>query len=320
MTLLSIDNLSVKFAVEEGQVQAVRGVNVAINKGETLAVVGESGAGKSQVFHAMMGLLPGNGKASGKVIFAGQELLNQPDSVLNTIRGKSIGMIFQDPMTALNPYMRIGRQLTEVLEIHQGMERSAAREIAIDMLDKVHIPAPEQRFNSYPHELSGGMRQRVVIAMALLCQPELLIADEPTTALDVTVQTGIIRLLREIHESLQTSIVLITHDLPLVAGLCERIIVMYAGKIVETGRIEEIFNQPMHPYTRALLAATPQNSPQKGRMNAIAGQPPDPLHLPAGCAFQPRCPQADEECRKSVPVLRDATSQHQYACIKGVAR
>lgn len=328
MNMLSIQNLSVKFKVDAGLVEAVRGINLEIEAGETLAIVGESGAGKSQVFHALMGLLPGNGQAKGEVNFLGQAILNQPTNILNQVRGKQIGMIFQDPMTALNPYMRIGRQLTEVLEIHQKMDSKAATKVAIDMLEKVHIKQAEQRFNSYPHELSGGMRQRVVIAMALLCKPKLIIADEPTTALDVTVQTEIIRLLKEVHETQKTSIVLITHDLPLVAGLCDRIIVMYAGRIVETGTINDIFHHARHPYTQALLAATPQNSTKSALqntsptaiLNEIPGQPPDPLHLPEGCAFNPRCSFTENECLKRVPDLKALSASQQVACIRELRR
>lgn len=260
--MLSIKNLCVEFGIDSGTkkketLKAVDNISLEIKQGETIAIVGESGAGKSQLFHALMGLLPDNGKASGEILFQGQSILNQPAKVLNKIRGKDIGMIFQDPMTALNPYLRIGKQLTEVLEVHQKKDAKSAKKMAIEMLDKVHIKNPQQRFNSYPHELSGGMRQRVVIAMALLCKPKLIIADEPTTALDVTVQTEIICLLREIHQQQQTSIVLITHNLPIVAGLCERVVVMKAGRIVEMGTVDEIFYDAKHPYTQSLLAATP---------------------------------------------------------------
>jgi oligopeptide transport system ATP-binding protein len=313
--LLSIKNLQVEFKTDSATIEAVRGISLEIKEGETLAIVGESGAGKSQVFHALMGLLPNNGKAQGDVNFFGQALLNQPANVLNKIRGKQIGMIFQDPMTALNPYLRIGKQLTEVLEIHQDMPAKEAKIKAIQMLEKVHIKQPKVRFDSYPHELSGGMRQRVVIAMALLCEPQLIIADEPTTALDVTVQTEIIRLLREIHQSLKTSIVLITHDLPLVAGLCERIIVMYAGRIVESGTVKQIFHHAKHPYTKALLAATPANTQTDERLQAIDGQPPDPLNLPTGCAFHPRCAFAEEACFEQVPALVTLDSGQQFACV-----
>ncbi len=319
--MLSIENLCVEFTVDSGikrkqKLQAVRGVSLELDQGETVAIVGESGSGKSQLFNALMGLLPSNGRAQGSVSFNGQQLLNQPDKLLNNIRGKEIGMIFQDPMTALNPYLRIGKQLTEVLEVHEGssFNKKYAKLRAISMLDRVKIKDPELRFNSYPHELSGGMRQRVVIAMALLCKPKLIIADEPTTALDVTVQTEIIRLLKDIHRQEKNSIVLITHDLPLVAGLCDRIIVMYAGKMVETGTVDEIFHHAQHPYTQALLAATPTNTEKSGKMTAIDGQPPDPLNLPKGCAFSPRCAFVEERCKTKAPPEKQINADHVFSC------
>ncbi|MCL4114258.1 UNVERIFIED_CONTAM: hypothetical protein GTU68_038135 [Idotea baltica] len=266
--MLSINHLNVEFTVgysskDQQSLKAVNDVSLEIKQGETIAVVGESGSGKSQLFNAVMGLLPKNASVSGDVKFLDQSLLNQNQKQLNQIRGKEIGMIFQDPMTALNPYLRIGKQLTEVLEVHQPeLSRAECKARAIEMLESVHIPKAQQRFESYPHELSGGMRQRVMIAMALLCKPKLIIADEPTTALDVTTQTEIIRLLKQIHDTQKTSIVLITHDLPIVAGLCDRIMVMYAGRIVESATVDDIFKHPKHPYTQALLNATPHNTKQ----------------------------------------------------------
>lgn len=320
--MLSINKLSVEFSVgynttNKQILKAVNQVSLAIQQGETIAVVGESGSGKSQLFNAVMGLLPKNAFASGEVKFLDQSLLELNQNQLNQVRGKDIGMIFQDPMTALNPYLRIGKQLTEVLEVHQSsLSKSECKARAIEMLENVYIPKAEQRFNSYPHELSGGMRQRVMIAMALLCQPKLIIADEPTTALDVTTQTEIIRLLRQIHESEKTSIVLITHDLPLVAGLCDRIMVMYAGRIVESGTVDDIFNHAKHPYTQALLNATPHNTKQGERMQAIGGQPPDSLHLPQGCSFNPRCDFAMNECLVEQPEVNVINSNHEYRCFR----
>ena len=323
--MLSIENLCVEFEVDSGKkrkqkLQAVRGVSLQLDQGETVAIVGESGSGKSQLFNALMGLLPPNGNAQGSVEFHGQQLLNQSDKTLNKIRGKEIGMIFQDPMTALNPYLRIGKQLTEVLEVHEGnnFDKALAKQRAIAMLERVKLKDPELSFNNYPHELSGGMRQRVVIAMALLCKPKLIIADEPTTALDVTVQTEIIRLLKGIHQQERTSIVLITHDLPLVAGLCDRIIVMYAGRMVESGSVDEIFYNPQHPYTQALLAATPTNTEKSGKMKAIDGQPPDPLNLPQGCAFSPRCPYAEAYCKTEIPAEKTINGDHLFSCLREV--
>ncbi|MDD5392788.1 MAG: ABC transporter ATP-binding protein [Thiothrix sp.] len=257
MSLLSIQSLNIRFrSPDEGDVEAVRNVSLQLHPGETLAVVGESGAGKSQLFHAVMGLLPRNARASGSVLFNGVELLNQPARVLNQYRGKRMAMIFQDPMTALNPLLTIGRQLTEVLEVHQRMGAKPARDKAIAMLEQVRISDAARRFNSYPHELSGGMRQRVMIAMALLCEPELLIADEPTTALDVTVQSEIMALLRDIRSQRDMAVVLVTHDLPLAGGLCDRVAVMYRGEIVEHGQVDAIFYRPQHTYTQNLLSAS----------------------------------------------------------------
>lgn len=314
--LLAIKNLTVDFQVEEGVLQAVRGVSLSINEGETVAIVGESGAGKSQVFHALMGLQAQNATLTGSAQFMGVELLNQSAKQLNKLRGSAMSIIFQDPMTALNPYLRIGKQLCEVLEVHKEMNKSDAKKQVLQILNKVHINEPELRFDSYPHQLSGGMRQRVMIAMALLCKPKLLIADEPTTALDVTVQTEIIRLLRDIHEAEKTSIILITHDLPLVAGLCERIVIMYAGKIIETGTVEEIHHHAKHPYTQALLEATPENSEPSGRLKAIDGQPPNPLKLPTGCAFHPRCAYATAQCKEHQPSSQQLTPTHAYTCFR----
>lgn len=254
--LLSIQQLQLCFNTPDGVVEAVRGVDLQLAAGETLAVVGESGAGKSQLFHAVMGLLPRNAQARGSVQFSGTELLNQPPRVLNQYRGKRMAMIFQDPMTALNPLLTIGRQLTEVLEVHQGMGAKAAQQQALTMLEQVRIPDASRRLHSYPHELSGGMRQRVMIAMALLCEPDLLIADEPTTALDVTVQSEILALLRDIRAQRQMAMVLITHDLPLAGGVCDRIAVMRHGQVVETGTVNTLFHQPQHVYTRELLLAS----------------------------------------------------------------
>lgn len=254
--LLSIQQLQLCFNTPDGVVEAVRGVDLQLAAGETLAVVGESGAGKSQLFHAVMGLLPRNAQAYGSVQFSGTELLNQPPRVLNQYRGKRMAMIFQDPMTALNPLLTIGRQLTEVLEVHQGMGAKAAQQQALTMLEQVRIPDASRRLHSYPHELSGGMRQRVMIAMALLCEPDLLIADEPTTALDVTVQSEILALLRDIRAQRQMAMVLITHDLPLAGGVCDRIAVMRHGQVVETGTVNTLFHQPQHVYTRELLLAS----------------------------------------------------------------
>lgn len=312
--LLTINHLSVSFEMEQGVLQAVRDISFSVGYGETVAIVGESGAGKSQVFHAMMGLQSRNACLDGSVKFVGQELINTSDKELNELRGKEISIIFQDPMTALNPYLKIGRQLTEVLQVHKKISYRKAKEQVIVALSEVMIPKSEIRFNQYPHELSGGMRQRVLIAMALLCKPKLIIADEPTTALDVMVQTKVISLLRKIHEQYQVSIVLITHDLPLVAGLCDRIIIMYAGQIVEMGSVLEIYEQARHPYTQALLKANPSNN-NEHRLTTIPGQLPDPINPIKGCAFAPRCQKADKQCEVVKPEMIKVTDTQSVSCL-----
>ncbi len=314
MNFLDVRHLSVSFTQEQGSVQAVRDVSFSIDEGETLAVVGESGAGKSQVFHALLGLQAKNARVAGSAKLAGQELIGLPATQLNQYRGNALRIIFQDPMTALNPYLKIGVQLTEILQVHQGASYQQARTQALQALQEVKLPNPEWNFQQYPHELSGGMRQRVMIAMAILGHPRLIIADEPTTALDVTVQSDIISLLKKIHQQHGTSMVLITHDIPLVAGLCERIMMMYAGKIVETGTLQEIHQQARHPYTRALLQATPANQRNSGKLVSIAGQPPDPRQLPTGCAFAPRCEKARRQCQTAQPELTAVSDTQQVAC------
>ena len=318
--LLDIHKLSVTFSTDEGIVHAVNHVDLSIKAGEAIAVVGESGAGKSQVFQAVMGLLTKNAQATGEISFRSQQLLNQPDSVLNQIRGQKISMVFQDPMTSLNPYLTVGKQLVEVLQVHQKLSFKQAKVRSIDMLHVVKLRNPEQCFNQYPHELSGGMRQRIVIAMALLCRPDLLIADEPTTALDVTVQASIMALFKDFHKKNNMAVVLITHDLPLALIFCERIVVMYAGTIIESGRTEDILYRPQHPYTQALLAASPQNDLNaSGRLHAIEGMPPDPLKPTSGCAFYARCQYADQKCLQ-VPKLITESNQHQFACFHPLAK
>lgn len=317
--LLTIKNLSVSFDMEQGSLQAVKDVSFSLAKRETVAIVGESGAGKSQVFHALLGLQSKNARVKGSATFMGQELINQPDEVLNRFRGKDISIIFQDPMTALNPYLKIGKQLTEVLQIHKKMAYREAKKRVIESLIEVMIPQPKLRFNQYPHELSGGMRQRILIAMALLCNPKLIIADEPTTALDVTVQTEIISLLRKLHEEHQSSIILITHDIPLVAGLCDRVIIMYAGRIVERVDIMEVHTQAKHPYTQALLKATPDDTSGKTsskKMTTIPGNPPDPNQTTQGCAFAPRCDHANEQCKSTQPEMIKINETQSVACFR----
>ena len=313
--VLEINNLSVRFDTPEGDVQAVSELSLSVNKGECLGIVGESGSGKSQTFMAAMGLLAENGTSTGEVLFDGANLLKLNEKNLRAIRGNKIAMIFQDPMTSLTPHMRVGKQLTEVLIEHRGLSVPDAREQAIDLLSRVQIPEPERRFSMYPHELSGGLRQRVMIAMALLCGPEVIIADEPTTALDVTVQAQILDLLRAVKEQHNTAVVLITHDLGVVAGLADRVAVMYAGRIVEQGDARDIFYTPNHPYTCGLLSCTPRLDEAKTeKLTTIPGQPPDLQHLPKGCAFSPRCCDVEECCRTETPALSPATHGGHKAC------
>ena len=303
-TVLDIHNLNVRFAVRDGEVAAVNDVSLSVAKGECLGIVGESGSGKSQTFMAAMGLLATNGKASGEVNFHGQNLLTLSDTALNVLRGNRMTMVFQDPMTSPTPHMRVGRQLTEVLQRHKGLDAAAARTQAVAMLARVHIPEPERRMNMYPHELSGGLRQRVMIAMALLCGPELLIADEPTTALDVTVQAQILDVIREMKDTLHTAVVLITHDLGVIAGLADHVAVMYAGRVVETADARSLFKAPKHPYTQSLLACTPRlDELTQSTLVTIPGQPPNLERLPPGCAFHPRCPYVMARCRVERPAL-----------------
>ncbi len=313
--LLAIRGLSVRFATAEGEVAAVSGLDLDVEPGESLGVVGESGAGKSQIFHAVMGLLARNGRAAGSVRFRGRELLGLAPAELNGVRGRHIAMVFQDPMTSLNPYLKVSRQMTEVLVTHKGMAARQARGAALEMLERVRIPDARRRFHAYPHEFSGGMRQRVMIAMALLCEPDLLIADEPTTALDVTVQAEIVDLLIELRTAGGTAIVLITHDLGLVAGLCQRVAVLYAGRVVETGSVDDIFYRPQHPYTRGLVEAMPRlDDAAGGEMKTIPGQPPSPLGLPPGCAFEARCAWRLAVCETTRPELIGIGAGRAKAC------
>ncbi|MEP2953812.1 MAG: oligopeptide/dipeptide ABC transporter ATP-binding protein [Sulfitobacter sp.] len=302
MSLLEIDKLSVTFDGEDGPVHAVNDLSLSIDKGETLGIVGESGSGKSQTAFSVMGLLAPNGRTDGSVRFDGQEILGAKPKVLNKLRAERIAMIFQDPMTSLNPYMRIADQMTEVLTLHKGMSKRDALAESVRMLDAVKIPAAKERIRLFPHEFSGGMRQRVMIAMSLLCKPDLLIADEPTTALDVTVQAQIMDLLGDLQKDFGMATILITHDLGVVAGFCERVLVMYGGRVMEQGPTEPLFAQPTHPYTRGLLAAVPRVDDQDATMKAIPGNPPNMAAPPEGCPFRPRCTYAGEDCRVMPPL------------------
>ena len=304
MALIDVKNLGVQFQTGDGLVYAVNGINFTLDHGQTLGIVGESGSGKSQSVLAMMGLLAANGRASGQALYAGQDLLTMRPAELNRIRGNRVAMIFQDPMTSLNPYLTVERQMTEVLQFHKGQDRRAARARSIELLDAVKIPDAARRISMYPHEFSGGMRQRVMIAMALLCEPEVLIADEPTTALDVTVQAQILGLLRDLQRDFGTAIVLITHDLGVVAGLCDQVMVLYGGRVMEQGSADDIFYHASHPYTVGLLGAVPRLDQAEGTLVAIPGAPPNMARLPKGCPFSERCALADATCVEVLPPLQ----------------
>ncbi|MGH8495975.1 MAG: ABC transporter ATP-binding protein [Gammaproteobacteria bacterium] len=313
--LLEVRNLHVRFATPEGEVHAVDDLGFSLAPGETLGLVGESGSGKTQTAHALLGLLPDNGKATGNVRYAGEEILNLPEKRLNRIRGAGIAMVFQDPMSSLNPHLRVGPQLSEALTAHQAVDGRRAREAARSMLDAVHLANPDACLRAYPHELSGGMRQRVMIAMALICRPRVLIADEPSTALDVTVQQRILELLGELRRELGLALLLITHDLGVVAGSCDRVLVMYGGRTMEEGTVDDIFYRPHHPYTRGLLGALPRvDTAGVSRMRAIPGQPPSQLEPLPGCPFHDRCDWRFEPCKLQRPPLEPVAAGHRKAC------
>jgi peptide/nickel transport system ATP-binding protein/oligopeptide transport system ATP-binding protein len=316
--LLEIRSLSTHFFTEEGVVRAVENVSFEINPGEILSLVGESGCGKSVTGLSILRLIPSPpGRiVSGEILFDGINLVQLKEKEMEKIRGNDISMIFQEPMTSLNPVFTIGDQIMEAIIFHQRLGKAEARERAIEMLDRVRIQAPEMKVDAYPHQLSGGMRQRAMIAMALSCQPKLLIADEPTTALDVTIQSQVLNLLREIQREMGMSVMLITHDLGVVAEIADRVAIMYAGRIMEYGPIDAIFSQVRHPYTKGLLDSIPQLREKKQRLDAIPGQVPDPMNLPVGCKFHPRCYLMIEECKKAEPPLVQANRDHFSRCMR----
>ncbi len=315
--LLKCEELSVRFNIKGGSLHAVESLSFSVGRGECVGIVGESGSGKTQSCMALMGLLPRNGAATGSVRFRGQEILNAPRKAMDRIRGDSIGMVFQDSMAGLTPFMRIGEQLCEALVEHKGMNNAQARARALEVLDILQFPQPKRRFGMYPHELSGGMRQRVMIALALACKPDLIIADEPTTALDITIQAQILEFMAGLKRHTDTAIIMITHDFGVAAELCDRVIVMYAGRMVESGNVADIFDRPQHPYTQALLRATPRldSDPDAG-LPLIPGRPPDLQHLPAGCSFADRCTQVMARCRTERPPLMPAFDAHLSACFR----
>lgn len=304
--LLQVRDLQVQFNTENGIVRAVNGISFDLAAGETLGIVGESGSGKSVANLALMGLVPQppGEIVGGRAEMRGEDLLGKSHRELTSIRGNDIAMIFQDPMTALNPFLTIAEQLTEATRLHLGLSPKDALDHAIEMLERVGIPAAKQRVFEYPHQFSGGMRQRVMIAMALSCQPDVLIADEPTTALDVTIQAQILDLMRDLQQKDGTAIILITHDLGVVASVCHRVLVMYGGRIVEQADVDSLFHRPQHPYTHGLLRSAPRwDETRQQELVAIEGQPPDMAQLPAGCAFEPRCPHRIDRCQNEIPDL-----------------
>jgi oligopeptide transport system ATP-binding protein len=317
--ILDVENLQVSFHTYAGEVKSVRGVDFHLNKGETLAIVGESGCGKTVTSKAIMRLLPepmpAEIKKDSKIIFDGKDILKMNEKELRGLRGSDISMIFQDPMTSLNPTMTVGKQISESLVIHRGMNKAEAMKEAIKMLDLVNIPNADKRAHQYPHEFSGGMRQRAMIAIALACNPKILIADEPTTALDVTIQAQIMDLIRDLQNKLGTAVILITHDLGVVADTADRIQVMYAGQIIERGTVEEIFANPQHPYTWALLQSVPRlDTKNKDTLYALNGTPPDLIKPPIGCPFAARCEYCMQICLEEMPEVTNVVNDHQVSC------
>ena len=314
--LLEVQNLSTYFYTDEGVVKAVNDVSYSLEPGETMGIVGESGSGKSVSALSILRLVPYPGRiVSGRVIFQGTDLMSLSSREIQRIRGRRIGIVFQEPMTSLNPVLTIGRQITEAIETHLGLNRDAARQRAVELLDRVGIPEPQQRIKDYPHTLSGGMRQRVMIAMALSCEPDLIIADEPTTAVDVTIQAQLLELMKELTRESNVALIIITHNMGIVARYVDRVAIMYAGKIVEQGSVMDIFKGPQHPYTIGLQESIPRlDMERREKLATIPGQPPDLAHLPLGCAFRERCRYAVDRCSNEVPPLMAVGQGHWSAC------
>ncbi len=314
--LLEVQNLSTYFYTDEGVVKAVNDVSYSLEPGETMGIVGESGCGKSVGALSILRLVPYPGRiVSGRVIFQGTDLMSLSNREIQRIRGRRIGIVFQEPMTSLNPVLTIGRQITEAIETHLGLNRDAARQRAVELLDRVGIPEPQQRIKDYPHTLSGGMRQRVMIAMALSCEPELIIADEPTTAVDVTIQAQLLELMKELTRESNVALIIITHNMGIVARYVDRVAIMYAGKIVEQSSVMDIFKGPQHPYTIGLQESIPRlDMERREKLATIPGQPPDLAHLPLGCAFRERCRYAVDRCSNEVPPLMAVGQGHWSAC------
>ncbi|MBP2652256.1 MAG: oligopeptide/dipeptide transporter, ATPase subunit [Firmicutes bacterium] len=315
--ILDVQDLAVSFDTYAGEVKAVQQVNFSVMPGEAIGIVGESGCGKSVTAHTIMGLVPNppGRVVGGKILFNGTNLLEFNEQQMSHIRGNEIGMIFQDPMTSLNPVLKVGRQIAESLELHKKMSKSEAVEKAVELLKLVGIPSPEKRVNDYPHQFSGGMRQRAMIAIALACSPKLLIADEPTTALDVTIQAQILDLIKNLKDELNTAVIMISHDLGVIASLCSKVVVMYAGKVAESGTVYDVFHNPQHPYTWGLLKSLPRlDADKKEALAVIDGQPPDLLQPPTGCPFNPRCAYAMKICTECYPETTQLNADHSVKC------
>lgn len=322
-TLLQVKDLQTHFFTQDGVVKAVNGVSFSLDEGETLGIVGESGCGKSVTVLSVMRLIPNPpGKiVGGQVLFDGEDLLKVDDEEIRRVRGNKIAMVFQDPMTSLNPVLTICRQISESLELHLNMSKDAARKRSVELLELVGIPEARKRIDDYPHQFSGGMRQRVMIAMALSCNPQLLIADEPTTALDVTIQAQIIDLVKRLQREMGMAVIWITHDLGVVAGMCKRVIIMYAGNIIEQAEVEEVYANPRHPYAMGLLASIPRlDAVRKSKLTPIEGLPPDLIEMPEMCPFSPRCHYVQDICKTKRPVLRSVGPDHQIACWLDIER